>query len=590
MPNTLSLRSSWTRAHIWVSAHKITSAILAVALIGGGYWYYGKTHSTAGQTRYVLGEATIGTIIASISGSGQVSTSDQVAINPKASGEITSVLVKEGQAVSAGQALAYIDATNAQKSVRDAQANLESAKISLSKLMEPADKLSMTQDQNAIVNASTTLVTTYRNSVNDITSAFLDMPDIMTGLQDVVTGTETNRSAQWNIDFYKNSIQNYTPKGVTYRDDAYNSYVATKAEYDQSISDFKAATLTSNDTATVERILAEAYKTTQDISATAKNIGGFVQFYEDILKGQGQTPSTVADSELTNIASYTTKLNSHLSALLSDTNSLATNKQNIITAQQALDKLQSGADPLDIQSSQLSVTKAQNALQDAQTALSDYTVRAPFSGTLANVNIHRGDQASSGSAIATLISGNQIADLSLNEVDAAKVKVGDKATLTFDAIDDLSIAGTVASINQLGTVSQGVVSYTIKIQFSTADDRVKPGMTVNANIIIDTHQNVLTVPSSAIKTQGANNFVQVFTPPLSDTGGTAGTVSAIAPQQVPVTVGLSDDTNTEIVSGLTEGQQIVTRTITGTAAAATTGTRTTTPGRGGFGGGIRLGG
>src|SRR6185503_5946600 len=109
-----------------------------------------------------------------------------------------------------------------------------------------------------------------------------------------------------------------------------------------------------------------------------------------------------------------------------------------------------------------------------------YTVRAPFSGTIAKLSVDKGDQASSGTTVATIISKNQIADLSLNEVDAAKVTVGQKATLTFDAVEDLSIAGAVASVDTLGTVSQGVVSYVVKIQFTTQDERVKPGMSVNA--------------------------------------------------------------------------------------------------------------
>ena len=64
--------------------------------------------------------------------------------------------------------------------------------------------------------------------------------------------------------------------------------------------------------------------------------------------------------------------------------------------------------------------------------------------------------------------------------DFLTIKVGDKATLTFDAVTDLSISGQVAEIDTVGTVSQGVVSYALKIAFDTQDTRVKPGMTVSA--------------------------------------------------------------------------------------------------------------
>ncbi len=93
-------------------------------------------------------------------------------------------------------------------------------------------------------------------------------------------------------------------------------------------------------------------------------------------------------------------------------------------------------------------------------------------------------------------------------------------------------------------------------------------MTVNAAIITDAHQDVLTVPSSAVKTQGGSSYVMVFNPEVPNTGGTQGVTSLTPPQQVPVEVGISDDKNIEILSGLSEGQQIVTRTITASAAAA----------------------
>ena len=70
----------------------------------------------------------------------------------------------------------------------------------------------------------------------------------------------------------------------------------------------------------------------------------------------------------------------------------------------------------------------------------------------------------------------------MNEVDAAKISVGNKTTLTFDATEDLTLTGKVAQIDTIGTVEQGVVSYKVKIAFDTQDERIKPGMTANASI------------------------------------------------------------------------------------------------------------
>ncbi|HAS95772.1 TPA: hypothetical protein DCS99_05135 [Candidatus Wolfebacteria bacterium] len=189
---------------------------------------------------------------------------------------------------------------------------------------------------------------------------------------------------------------------------------------------------------------------------------------------------------------------------------------------------------------------------------------------MATLTVKRSDTLSSGTSIATLITKQKIAEISLNEVDVAKVKVGQKTTLNFDAVEELSISGSVAEIDTVGTVSQGVVTYTVKIGFDTQDDRIKPGMSVSASIIIDMKQDVLTVPNSAIKTQGELSYVEIFEVPLENATGTQEVIASATPIRRPVTIGIANDTTTEIVSGLKEGDQIITRTITTTSATTQT--------------------
>jgi multidrug efflux pump subunit AcrA (membrane-fusion protein) len=179
----------------------------------------------------------------------------------------------------------------------------------------------------------------------------------------------------------------------------------------------------------------------------------------------------------------------------------------------------------------------------------------------------------------------------MNEVDVSKIKLGQKATITFDAIENLSMTGTVVEIDTLGTVSQGVVSYNVKIAFDTKDDQVKPGMSISASIITDSKIDVLMVPSSAIKTNDTTKYIQMFTTPLSlPFAGSQGTPSKETPTQIQVEIGISDDTNTEIISGIKEGDQIVSRTITNSTKTTTsssllggTGTRGIGGGGGNFG-------
>lgn len=572
-------------ARTWILAHKIISAVLAVIIIGGAWSIYARATSTTGQTLYILGTVSRSTIISTVSGSGQVSPSNQVEIKPKASGEITNVLIQEGDSVRAGQTLAYIDATDAQKAVRDAQANVESAKIALQKLKAPPTALTLTQSQNALANAKDALAKEYADSQTDIVNAFLDFPEILTGLQNIVTGTNTNTNMQWNIDFYLNATEVYDIKTRSLRDTAYNDYVSAKKSYDSTFAAYQAFGQNPDQVA-LEKMLNDTYTTTNLLSRALKSNNTFVQFYSDTMTNNSIRPSSVATTALTDLNTYIGTVNTHLSTLLAHISSLKSNKQTVIEKQQSLDETNAGTDALDLQSSQLSVTKAENALLDAQNDLADYSVRAPFAGTLAKVDAKKGDSASAGTAIATIITKDQIAELSLNEVDAAKLKTGQKASLTFDAIDGLSIAGTVASVDTLGTVTQGVVSYAVKINFSTQDTRVKPGMTVNANIITETAQDALVIPSGAVKTLNEESFVQVFRPALPESPeNSTGVATKLTPQSIPVQIGISDDTSVQILSGLELGQQIVIRTTT--AAAVSTAVRTgtgSTRSNGGFSG------
>jgi HlyD family secretion protein len=249
---------------------------------------------------------------------------------------------------------------------------------------------------------------------------------------------------------------------------------------------------------------------------------------------------------------------------------------------------------LDTQSSQLSITQQENSLQTAKDNLSYYSIYAPFDGIIASVPVQKGQNVGSGTTLSTIITTKQIANVSLNEIDVAKIQLGQKVTLTFDAIPNLTITGKIAQIDSVGTVSQGVVNYNVKISFDTYDSSVKPGMSVNAAIITNVHQDVLTVPNGAVKTSGGASYVQTFSAPLpAPAAGVQGSPSAVPPTSQTITVGISNNTSTEILSGLNEGDTIVTRTIspTGTTATTTAPSILGTPGGGARGGGaIRIGG
>ena len=111
----------------------------------------------------------------------------------------------------------------------------------------------------------------------------------------------------------------------------------------------------------------------------------------------------------------------------------------------------------------------------------------------------------------------------------------------------------------------------MKTSFDPNDARIKSGMSVGSAIITDMVQDVIVVPSSAVKTKNNSSYVEIFNTPLvSPVAGTLGSPSTVLPKQQTVTIGISDDISTEILAGLKEGDIIVTKTIVGTTTKNTT--------------------
>jgi len=547
-----------------------------ILIVAGGIGYFGIKALTGESTQvsYVLAAVENGAIISSVSGSGQVSASSQVDIKPKVSGDVLNVLVKNGQEVKTSELIAQLNARDALQAVREAQISLETAQLSLEKLKAPADALSLMQSEHSLLqaqeskqNAEANLGKSYDDGFNTVANAFLDLPSVITGLHDILLGHDYSGS-QDNGTYYTNSVRNYNTSVDIYKNDAFNTYQAARVAYDQNFSDYKALSRFS-DYKVVENLVKQTYETTKKIAEAVKATNNFIQFYQGELtkRAAGAIIPALSNTHLSSLNSYTGKTNSHLSSLLNITQSIKNSKETIITSErtiaektQSLANLKSGPDSLDLRNQELSVQQRQNALRDAQSKLSDYSIRAPFDGVIASVSVKKGDSISSGSAVVTLITKQKLAEISLNEIDVAKVKVGQKANITFDAIDELNITGEVSDLDLIGTVTQGVVTYNVKIVFDTQDDRVKTGMSLSASIITEIKQDVLLIPNGAIKSQGGMNYIEIL-PGATLVTGSQGVVSAVVPARQIIELGLTDDTNTEAMSGLKEGDLIIIKTI-----------------------------
>lgn len=553
-------------------AHKIISSMVLIVLIGGGYWSYQKWFTPEEAVRYLTAKAEKGVLSSSISGTGQVEAESQVDIKAEASGKIVGVSTKVGQEVKTGQLLITLDPTDALKSVRDAETNLRSAQISYEKLVAPATELEILQAENSLLSskeslrqAQDNLDKAYEDGFNTVSNAFLELPGLISDMEDMIFDNDFEKY-QPNIDWYLNQGLSYDSDNQNkirkYRQDVLDAYDIARINYNNNFEDYKNTSRDSS-TSTISNLIWQTYETVKSLADTVKNMNNYVDYIQDAMSQAEYKVNIPAlmSTHQSSLDTYTGKTNSHLSSLLQIKNSIESTKTSIESTSRAIAEkelsfinLKAGPDALDIETQKLSLQQKENLLLEAREKLADYYIRAPFDGVIASFSLKKGDTVSSGGAIATIINKQYTATISLNEVDAAKVKIGQKVIITFDAIEDLTLTGEVAEIDTLGTVSQGVVSYNVKIIFDIQDERFKSGMTVTTNIILSSKTDVLMVKTSAIKTQGNINYVEVL-------------IDGV-PQQKTITIGDSNDTMTEVLSGIDEGDEVVTQKITASSVTA----------------------
>lgn len=198
------------------------------------------------------------------------------------------------------------------------------------------------------------------------------------------------------------------------------------------------------------------------------------------------------------------------------------------------------------------------------------TITAPISGTVSDLTLNvggvitstgetsgstgtNGTNASSSNKVATIkTEGKPSINVNLTEIDVSKVKVGNKATITLDAFAGKTFTGKVISIDTAGSVSSGVTTYPTRIEIDTDFQNFYPNMSATASIITNTKDNILLVPMSSVQIQGDQSNVRVLR---------NGVV-----QTLEVETGESSDTEIEIVSGLKEGDEVITGTLGNSAS------------------------
>lgn len=423
---------------------------------------------------------------------GQVVSETDLDLGFQASGIVREVYVKEGDVVSEGQVLASLDQSVALASLANAKASLAQAQANYNKILTG-------------VVSEVSLISAYQNALNSVNDAYLKADNALS----TVT-----------------SLQN------TY-------FVGYDGDARQSIAEI----------ARVTALLKSAFDTAKasglriDIdNAVSVTVSSLTTISEGlrVIRATCDTPyyyGRIPETEKTAIDTQRTHINTAFT--------------NIITYQQAISSAQTSftQSNADLDLAQAQIMAAQAQVDSAAAALNNLMIVAPASGTITQVDIKVGEQATATvKAIILQDVENLYTEANVSEANIASLASDQNIDYTFDALGpDKHFIGKILSVNSASTVNSGIVDYKVRGSLENIPN-IKPGMTANMTILIAKKDNALAVPSTAVINKNNKKYVRV----VDD-------LKKLIYHEVEVKTGLQADGGViEILSGLNEGQTIIT--------------------------------
>lgn len=478
----------------------IVLCVLAVAVIGGGTAFLSRTRAKAAkvETTYTAAGVEKRSITNSLTGSGTLQPADSYTVTTLVSGEVLSDTFEEGDIVEKDQLLYTIDSSDVSTTETQAQTNYTQAL----KAKYPTADISGTVSEVYVSNG-------------DAVSA----------------GTELCRISASNdltIDFQFS----YAKDGDFYVGQPAKIYLNGYAGYiDGTVAQIGSSSVangTGMKMTTVRVKAANPGLVSGDCTVSAV-VGNYTSYGQTTVKiGTGSTITATASGKV-----------SGLTLMPGDS---VSSGQRICTIT---------GDSVDNQ-----LKNAKASLENAQDRLDDYMVTSPITGTVVEKTVKAGDNVGTGSNsnnTLCIIYDLTYLEMTLNidELDIDNVEVGQTVNVTSDAKEGQTFTGVVTKVSVVGTTSGGTTTYPVTVRIDDTDG-LRPGMNVDAEIVLSSADGVLAIPSLAVN-RGDTVLV------TSDSPSAANALEQEAPEgyaYVQVTTGVSDDSYIEITSGLQEGDTV----------------------------------
>ena len=487
----------------------IILGVLAVAVIGGGTAFLSRAKAKAAQpeTTYTTATAEKRSITNSLTGSGTLEPANSYTVTTLVSGEVLSDTFEEGDIVEKDQLLYTIDSSDVSTTESQAQTSYSQAQTSYEQAVKakyPSADISGTVSEVYVSNGDT-----------------------------VSAGAEIMKIAASNdlsIDFQFS----YANDGDFYVGQPAKIYINGYAGYlDGTVAQVGGSSIANGTGMKMTTVRVTAKNPGLVTSAT---IGNYTSYGQTTIKvGTGSTITAEASGKITG-----------LTLMPGDS----------VTSGQKLCTITGDSVDTQITNAKNSLANAKDSVESAQNRLDDYKITSPITGTVVEKDVKTGDNVgtSSNSSNALCI----IYDLSylqmtlnIDELDIDNVAVGQVVNITSDAKEGQTFTGVVTKVSVVGNTSGGTTTYPVTVRIDDTEG-LRPGMNVDAEIVLSSADGVLAIPSMAVN-RGDTVLI------TSDSPSAVNALEQEAPEgyvYVQVTTGVSDDSYIEITSGLQEGDTV----------------------------------
>jgi HlyD family secretion protein len=325
------------------------------------------------------------------------------------------------------------------------------------------------------------------------------------------------------------------------------------------------------------------------VSGTVKNI--YVDFNSPVKKGQliARIDPALFEAQVNqaraNLLSAKANMDKAVATQTDAKRTMERNKELLaknLIAQSDLDTAATNYETAkaSVSAAKAQITQSEAALSSAETNLHYTKIISPVDGIVVSRNVDVGQTVAASFQTPTLFSIAQDLtkmqiDTSVDEADIGKVKTWQEVDFTVDAYPDITFKGKVWQIRNAPITVQNVVTYDVVIQVNNPDLKLKPGMTANVSIVVDRKKDVLKIPNAALRFKPSGKSITATGKRTEKKGPGVWILDKDnSPKRIPVSLGISDGSFTELVSGeIREEQELIVESLSKENVSQTSGPR-----------------